>query len=111
MDHLVDPGLVVAGVEPVVDGAQIGFDDAVDAGLFADLAQGGHLVGLAGFDPAFGQSPDPAAGRPDQAQLEGPVGANDHAARRELVSDVGGARAVTSMRVSLSSAPRRPARP
>ena len=64
-------------------------DHALDAGLLADLAQGGRLVRLAGLDPALGQGPTRAAGRADQAQLEhGSPGRVDDAACRHLVPDL-----------------------
>ena len=88
VDDLVDAHLVFARVEPVLDAVEVAVDDALDARLLADLAQGGDLVGLAGLDPALGQSPHGAAGRPDQTELENVAGARHHAACRELVSDL-----------------------
>ena len=72
--QVVAHGLVDAaalGDEPEVDGAEFGQDLAADAGLFLDLADGGLLGCLAGFDVTLGQ-------RPEQPTV--PVGAADEGA-------------------------------
>ena len=71
----------VASVEPVVDRAQLAFDDARLAGLFGDLAEGGLSRGLAGLDAALGEPPHAAADGVDQADFEAVVHAHDHSPR------------------------------
>ena len=67
-------GLLVLGavqVEPVRDVRKLDQDLSPTAGLLADLAQGGLLVGLPGFYVALRERPDARHTSPNQEGFEG----------------------------------------
>ena len=79
MHRLVDAPALLAGVEGVVDRAQLLLDDPYEPCLFGDLTQGRLGQGLALLDATLGQSPHRASRGPDETYLDPAVRADDDA--------------------------------